>query len=190
MQRDSQRSQLIAMTRIAHAEEYYSELGYVPRAVPWVVREEAYMVTFPDEPDIRRYTTLEGFLVASGEQSFIQLMLNGVELGQAQCTTPCFRDEPHDALHDPYFMKTELIRTDDTSTEALQVMITDAEKFFRMYVEAERVLMDDGTYDIVHPPTGIELGSYGKREYRGYTWLYGTGLAEPRLQRVINSSGR
>jgi hypothetical protein len=28
---------------------------------------------------------------------------------------------------------------------------------------------------------GIEVGSYGKREFKNIKWIYGTGLAEPRF---------
>ncbi len=191
MSRDRNRFQQVSHARLSLAEQHYSSRGYRPVAVPWIVCEEAYLSTMPPPQAITsRYATLGGYLPASGEQSFIHMMLMGENPGKALCTTPCFRDEQHDELHDPYFMKTELIRTDDVSEEALEELLVDATDFFETYVAVERVPMGYGAVDIVDAMTGVELGSYGKRTYGDLTWLYGTGLAEPRLQRVLDAHVR
>jgi hypothetical protein len=31
---------------------------------------------------------------------------------------------------------------------------------------------------------GFELGSYGVRQYHDITWIYGTGIAEPRFSKI------
>jgi len=38
--------------------------------------------------------------------------------------------------------------------------------------------------DIVTVNSNIELGSYGIGSYENYKWVYGTGLAEPRLSQA------
>lgn len=181
--RDHRRPQRVDLHRLAAAEVHYEAAGYVPVAVPWVVPDRAYRATLP--PEATPYATLGGNLVASGEQSFLEMLLDGQQLGMRQCTTPCFRDEVHDELHDPYFMKLELIRTDDTSAAALERMVQDAAAFFARYVTVAVADIGDGSFDLVDARFGIELGSYGRRSRDGLTWLYGTGLAEPRLTRVL-----
>jgi hypothetical protein len=42
----------------------------------------------------------------------------------------------------------------------------------------------DESYDI--ECNGVELGSYGVRHFENIDWIYGTGLAEPRLSTVMN----
>ena len=44
-------------------------------------------------------------------------------------------------------------------------------------------------YDI-ESCNGIELGSYGIREFAGFRWIYGTGVAEPRLSLCIARKGK
>lgn len=171
--------------RIACAVSYYERLGYVLTEVPWIVGARAYEVTKP--PCAVGFVTLGGYLVASAEQGFIQLLQDGTELGKCVAVTPCFRHETYDDLHLPYFMKVELIRTGDISDSALMSMICEAEAFFNA-VTVTRIIRTADGYDIVDAVTGIELGSYGRRQAGELSWLYGTGLAEPRLTRAIQLS--
>lgn len=175
----------IDYARIATAVSYYVGLGYVPTEVPWIVGERAYEVTKP--PGAVGFVTLRGYLVASAEQGFIQLLQGGAKLGKCVAVTPCFRHETYDDLHLPYFMKVELIATADVSDTALTGMIREAEGFFNAYIRTQVIETHDG-YDIVEAVTGIELGSYGRRQTGDLTWLYGTGLAEPRLAKAIQLS--
>jgi hypothetical protein len=174
---------MIDLDRIVSAEHYYAELGFKRTDVPWIVKQEAYHITKPSQA-FRDFATLDGFLVASGEQSFLQLLLDGNEIKKAQCTTPCFRDENHDELHHLYFMKTELINT-EVCDKNLMDMIEAAYWYFRKQLAVKIIKLDDETYDIVDSRFGIELGSYGTREYKNLKWIYGTGVAEPRLTQVI-----
>lgn len=41
----------------------------------------------------------------------------------------------------------------------------------------------DYGYDLLL--SGIEVGSYGFREYKNNKWIYGTGLAEPRFSQAF-----
>lgn len=186
MTRDYQRPVRIDWARIAAAEEFYAAAGFTPVAVPWVVGDAAYRATLP--ADASPYATLGGYLVASGEQSFLQLLDQGVDLCAAQCTTPCFRDEDHDSWHAPYFLKVELLRADDTSDAALEAMIDTAASFLSTYIPVTRLRLPDGSTDLV-TADGVELGSYGRRRRHGHTWLFGTGVAEPRLAAAI-AAGR
>jgi hypothetical protein len=171
--------------KIADAETYYTNKGYSYMSVPWIVTFEAYKVTSPH--DVRQFHTLDGYLNASGEQSFIQLMLEGKKLTKHMTITPCFRDEPVvDDIRYPYFLKVELIDTDATE-DNLHKMITDAKSFLEQYISVEVIATNDDetTFDICDKEFGIELGSYGIRNYKDFKWVYGTGIALPRLDVVL-----
>src|SRR5690606_35745906 len=102
--------------------DFYEARGYVYMEVPWIVSDEAINVTLP--PEAEATTTPLGILVGSAEQSFIELLLRGENITKACAITPCFRDEIDgwDDLHQPYFMKLELIHT-DSSDEVIVEMI-------------------------------------------------------------------
>lgn len=140
----------------------------------------------------------DGFFVASGEQGFIQMMLDGQELKRAVCVTPCFRVERYDHWHLPYFMKAELINAHDTDEGHLIHMVHEACSFFEHALNhpstAVRVVKTgELAYDIVEKSTRIELGSYGIREItvadKRLRWIYGTACAEPRLSRTRERLG-
>lgn len=171
---------------IHEATEHYKRLGYNLIEVPWLVSKEALDVTRP--PEARHFTTFKGELVASGEQSFIEIRKDLCPGRKYQCVTPCFRDEKYDDLHKPWFLKCELILPlwkDDDAEAAVDVVLKDAYDFFRRYASYEgspvKIKTDIG-WDI--NMLGIEVGSYGYREYDGFRWVYGTGVAEPRLSYV------
>ena len=170
--------------KIGEAVEWYKSIGYEYLEVPWIVGDEAYKGTAP--PWVEDYKTLGGNLVASGEQSFMQMLAEGKKIGKAVCCTPCFRADGNDEYHKQYFVKVELINTDVTD-ENLKSMIWDA----RYFLESRYPLFNcglvkffDGTYDLTGMVLGTELGSYGIREWQGHKWIYGTGLAEPRASQV------
>lgn len=180
--RDYQRDVLIDYVKIAQGVEHYEKLGFVSVPTPWVVGPEAYHITFPG--GVAKYETLGGFLVSSGEVGFLQKLLQGETFTRAQTTTPCFRDEDHDELHWPYFLKTELFSSTTTAAE-VDFVTTCAYKFFSRFLDVEVVETDDG-FDI--EASGIELGSYGIRSHGDLAWVYGTGLAEPRFSYTIEQS--
>lgn len=179
---------------LASALEHYKWLGYNVMDVPWMASEASVEVTKP--PDARIFQTFAGCLVASGEQSFIEMMEQGtLPIGKSVCLTPCFRDDPIDELHQQYFMKVELI---DYMPEDLEVAKSQMEMhalaFLSRYVEVglERVFQErEGKAEYLCTDitsNGIELGSYGCREYKSHKWVYGTGCAEPRLSYAIKKA--
>ena len=132
------------------------------------------LVTAP--PHARLFDTFAGSLVASGEQSFIEIR-KSLKPGGYLCVTPCFRDELQpDELHLMYFMKVELIWVAPESiNHSLSDMIAGALAFYSYYLHCDIIKTDIG-YDIAS--NGIELGSYGYREFDDFLWVYGTGCAE------------
>jgi hypothetical protein len=179
---------MIDYMKIATAVEHYKTLGYEYIEAPWLVGRETIDVTKP--PDSQYFDTLFGHLVGSGEQSFIHIRSHLEPGHKYQCVTPCFRDDVTDEFHRMYFMKLELIevmggKEEDDEEEALEDMIDDAWEFFSLYAREESmetVDNEDGTDIEIN---GIEVGSYGVRTYGGFTWAYGTGVAEPRLSAAL-----
>lgn len=199
---------------IAWALEFYKDRGYVyVDDAPWWVSRSAYYSTKPDESGGDFCLSLEsngskkqerlGHPVASGEQSFIQLMLSGRQLKKGICVTPCFREEKRrppsgflfsDRWHQTCFMKAELINADEVSNQSLIGMVHDAMSFFEQFVEVKVIQTSLLEYDIVDKRLRMELGSYGIREYdSGEThleWVYGTAVAEPRFSQTLEALAR
>jgi hypothetical protein len=71
------------------------------------------------------------------------------------------------------------------SSDLLEEIIDCANRFLSNYLDVKVVKLEDYLYDIVEAKTGIELGSYGIREHDNLKWVFGTGLAEPRLSKVL-----
>jgi hypothetical protein len=175
---------MIDYHKIADARQFYTACGFAEIEVPWIVSYEAYAVTCP--ADRQEFCTIGGYLNASGEQSFLDLMMAGRRLTRNCCITPCFRQEPvFDELHQRHFMKLELIDT-DVSRDNLHAMIGVAQGFLNRYLPTRVVPTDvvGECFDIVDLKQGIELGSYGIRRQGDLSWIYGTGLALPRLDVV------
>jgi seryl-tRNA synthetase len=191
---------LINYRLLAKAEAFYQEAGYQLVSVPWTTGNEAIQqVTAPlvEPQEVKGL----GFLVGSAEQSFLAEAVAGRLLpGRYVATTPCFRTEKeYDDIHRPYFMKTELFYlTSAPRRKDLVDMVQSAWSFFEsLGIECEVVLNRDvnrpdaGSFDInaiMSTCPDIELGSYGIRHYQGsgLSWVYGTGLAEPRTSVVLN----
>jgi hypothetical protein len=178
---------------LADAAKFYGPF-YPEIQVPWFISDKALEATMP--PQARRsFTTFAGNLVASGEQSYVQMMMDGtMPAGNWSCVTPCFRDEEYNKYHQIAFMKMELISfparykdwDDGTHHKVCEMemrkMMVKALDFFSQYLPAEIIKTDIG-YDI--QAGSIELGSYGIRQSMGFRWVYGTGCAEPRLSQVL-----
>ena len=198
------------------ALDYYEKAGYKYVDVPWAVSQEAVLITRPPHiqtPVFRYRVDYKGFVpehvgaacgyieqgtdlcpVASAEQSFLQMKIDDPTFsGKLMALTPCFRNEPViDELHQPYFMKVELINWDKTGREDMDKMIADARLFFedQLWVAAIHNTDPDPigivAYDLVTTHSKIELGSYGIREHpKVGRWVYGTGLAEPRYSLAL-----
>lgn len=83
--------------------------------------------------------------------------------------------------------KTELFDNNQVTQSRLLEMVDIALTFFNTLNPglAKVEDMGDGTFDIVGVKTGVELGSYGIRERKNFVWIYGTGLALPRFEQVV-----
>lgn len=175
---------------IADANTYYPNLGYIPIEVPWTVTKEISDITKPiDKKDFALIHENNKVLVASAEQSFLYQYSKGfLPKGKFMSTSPCFRFENYDSWHHKQFIKTEIIITDVVSENMLKKLITQAFKFFSRHLPQEylsKVQTSNSSWDINF--NNIELGSYGFRSCNFLNWIYGTGVAEPRLSLTINN---
>lgn len=182
---------------IADSIDFYTKHGIEYIESPWTVSKEISGLTKPEEKK-NDYEILHNkkTLVASGEQSFLYLMLKGfLPRGTFQTVTPCFRDDLFDLTHTKYFIKNELINTKDVTNNSLHQLIDYAFKFYSdklSRINVEKVKTDEG-YDINFISQGkrIEIGSYGIRRTEIGDYVYGTGCAEPRLshcQKLLNNT--
>lgn len=165
--------------------DFYTSKGFQRIEAPWTVTKAISDITKPK--DAGDFTILEKnkVLVASGEQSFLYLYNKGLlPKGKFQTVTPCFREEPFDEFHSKYFIKNELIVTDNLYKNIELDLAHDALIFFNRYLKRKaQIIKTNNSYDIVCD--NIELGSYGRRKCSFLKWVYGTGVAENRLSRVI-----
>lgn len=171
------------------AEEFYKLNDFKLIEVPWLVNSEINEITKPKESKPFTVVELNKQLVASAEQSFLQLVYdNKLTSGKFQATSPCFRDEVVTNKNRQYFMKNELIILNPNEND-LKNTIHICFKFFKTIVPNLNNLTIVETeigYDIEY--NNIEIGSYGIRQTDKIKWLYATGCAEPRLSYSINKS--
>ena len=172
----------IDYNKIFNALEYYKSKGFEYIHLDWLVDEKISNITKPDI--CKNFFVNDTVLVASGEQSFIKLLIENKLSGRYVGITPCFRDENNiDYTHSEYFLKVELIDTNVSGNSLKEINLSL--EFFNSYIKSEILLTGVDNYDIIDSNNRIELGSYGIREYDGMKWIYATGLAEPRLTRAI-----
>jgi hypothetical protein len=177
---------------LAHSIEYYYDQGFERIESPWTVTKAISDITKPEHGTDWTIREKNKVLVASAEQSFLYLYNKGfLPHGMFQSITPCFRDEPFDELHSKYFMKNELIVTGACVDDALvQKIARISLGFFNQYLPGCEIVeckTIGKSYDIMYKD--VELGSYGLRECSFLKWIYGTGVAEPRLTRTIKKYG-
>lgn len=185
---------MINYSRIGEALGYYEKLcKYKLIEVPWLVSKEAIDVTKP--PALRYFDTFAGHLVGSGEQSLLEIRSRLTPNQRYVCATPCFRDEPEeDYLHLQYFFKVELMHVLPVDEKAaMENMLKEAHDYHAKHKNyATGFYTAQPTVDVVATSegfdinvNGIEVGSYGIREYNKFLWVYGTGLAEPRFTQAL-----
>mgnify|MGYP001465308888 CR=1 FL=1 len=164
---------------------YYNNWGFERIEVPWTVSEYVENLTKPKEAVSCKLQYNDKCLVGSGEQSFLYLYLKEfLPKGQYQAVTPCFRFENYDYLHNKYFIKNELIKTDIVNHNELVHIVDHCLKFFRNYLPDCVSIVTEQGFDIEW--NGYELGSYGIRKNEFLEYIYATGVAEPRLSKLIN----
>lgn len=176
-------NQAINWNYIARAIDFYVGAGFQYIEVPWIVSAASIKTTLPANK--KGYTTELGGLVASAEQSFIELMRG--ELLDSRpyvAATPCFRDDDPDESHSPYFFKVELFSLRSEGFDNSQVFLDVARRFFATLGADTQTVWVNGNYDI--ELNGVEIGSYGIRSIYGFNWTYGTGLAEPRFSYALS----
>ena len=172
---------------LSESVEFYEKCGFRYIETPWTVTKAVCEITKPKDAAHYEIVGKNKVLVGSGEQSFLYLYLKGfLPLGSYQTITPCFRDEIFDITHTKYFIKNEVIVTDDVSETRLQEVIDDSFNFFANYLDAShlKIVKTEQGFDIEYKD--IEIGSYGIRECEYLKWIYGTGCAEPRFSNIIN----
>lgn len=127
---------------------YYQSQGFKYIEVPWMVDDKISDITKPEDRE-NFYVGEKKVLVASGEQSFLQMIHDQkLEYGKYVALTPCFRDETVDDTHKQYFMKTELIVYDNIEN-LMKIFITtlyQCIQFFKTYTDVK----------ILHIPTNKE----------------------------------
>lgn len=164
---------------------FYEYKGFTRIESPWTVTKAVSDITRP--PEAKEFVLKHEnnkVLVASGEQSFLYLYLKGfLPKGQFQTITPCFRHETFDSLHTKYFIKNELIKTDSTEITDLERVVEVAADFFKQWLGDVTIEELPTGFDISFQ--GVELGSYGIRSCDFLTWIYGTGIAEPRFSNLL-----
>jgi len=181
---------------ISDSIKFYSDKGFTRIESPWTVSKAVSGITKPKDKDFDFYLPSKNkVLVASGEQSFLYLYLKGfLPKGRFSTITPCFREESFDFLHTKYFIKNELIITDTVNEKELSKVIEDCLYFFSLYLPKNKLLYEKTEigWDINYNYKGehIELGSYGIRSCEYLDWIYATGVAEPRLSRIVKLDKR
>lgn len=157
---------------IANSITFYENKGFKRIESPWMVSEKVDNITKPVDRIHFQLKHNDKCLVGSGEQSFLYLMIKDfIPNGKYQTVTPCFRYEPFDPYHTKYFMKNELIQTDDVSKRALTRVIEEAAEFYEQYFGRNlSVIETTEGFDI--EINGHELGSYGIREHEYLNWIY------------------
>ncbi len=183
----------------------YQNREFVELDVPWLVTEEAINATIPVGCESMKIVGVDllgqkRHLVASGEQSFIQMMIDGtLPIGKSMCCTPCFRDEK--TLTETTrisFVKVELINYFGymisgipyiNFSEEINKIVNIALEFMQQYNKKIHIKAIGKDLIDIEDQNGLELGSYGLRSYKHHLWIYGTGIAEPRFSISLKNKG-
>jgi hypothetical protein len=174
--------------------KFYYKKDYNRIEAPWLVSKYINDLTKPVDGSDWLLNGFDKYLVASGEQSFLYLAIKEILLkGKYQTITPCFRKDEIDYIHNHYFMKNELIHVlkkplDDMNKIHYQIndLILDSLLFFNSigFTNLKIEKINDYQFDII-TNNGNELGSYGYRSFPFISYIYGTGIAEPRTSKLL-----
>lgn len=169
---------------LSAAITHYGNYGYTQVEVPWIADSDTLYATIPTDLNhdpVMWVPNMNGGLVGSAEQGFVQLR-HSLPRKPLMSVSPCFRrGDNKSPLHREMFMKLEL--HDNSEERDVSAMIEAALGFFRKFVHPVVAKTPEG-FDITDE-NGVELGSYGERSHDGYSWVYGTGVALPRLSSII-----
>lgn len=186
---------------IGKAIEYYTCDNWEYIDLPWNVESKYIEVTLPPEADKVKLVYPQGktlFMVGSAEQSFLAYADKTAlrHSKKLMSVTPCFRDEKQITKYTfPYFLKLELFWTypcvQADITETIVEVAQQVQDFMLHDAGLDTYITETSknTFDLnCNTKDGtIELGSYGYREYFGFGWIYGTGIAEPRTSLCLKN---
>ncbi len=174
---------------LGNALHFFQKNGYRYVEVPWVVHESIVQLTLPEGASPFKVENV-GSLIGSAEQGFLSLRIeNKLEAGKYVSCSPCFRNEPHlDKYHQTQFMKVELYDDKNVSEDTKWDMMENVEDFLAEYSEINlsNLKLSHSKNETDIELNGIEIGSYGIRTIKDHSWVYGTGLALPRLSLAID----
>lgn len=162
------------------AMNYYEKIGYKPIRVPMLVDKDILDLTMPSGRKGVKHE--KQYYVGSAEQSFYQLIKDGAcPDGNYMMITPCQRDEKIlDENHLSMFLKVELISTEKSPW----LLMKDVCDFlYENWIGGYKIEKTTEGFDLIL--NELEIGSYGEREYGGFSLTYGTGLALPRITQAI-----
>lgn len=179
---------------LGRAVEYFGDLGFEYVDTPWMVDADIAAITCPSERYFDRVETNGKILVASAEQGFLQMELEGNLSGVNYISVgPCFRiqdaHENPDGFHQETFAKAELYvrcKSIEQATEIGKELAIKARNFLTL--DAEIVKQSKTSWDL--ELNGIEIGSYGGRAYNDICWAYGTAVALPRYTQAQSAPER
>ena len=181
------------------ALKYFSKRGFRQVEVPWRVSKEAINGTFDSRESFK---SDDKFLIGSAEQGFLELYLqNKLTSNQLMSVSPCFRNEPEDYFHQQEFIKLELIcfldkptdidfRFNDDYSNIKRLVINFIIKKLKIKASdifISGVLDSNSIYSEDILINGIEYGSYGIRQFQDKYYIYGTGVALPRVSKILKS---
>ena len=178
----------IDWAKLAKANEYYSK-HFQYQEVPYLIPETVSNYTKPHREQSfilndGLFTQQAHELVGSAEQGFVYLLMNEGLIGEKLYSiTPCFRADNYDVTHQAWFMKLELFHLSD-KPEDLHSMVECANTFFSQFGNTEIIQVQTQMYDI--NINNIEVGSYGFRHINDKTFIYGTGIALPRIDMALH----
>lgn len=180
----------IDLSLITKAIDFY---GYSQAKVPYLVDPDIMDWTCPQGVRDKRLTHTDGKqYVASAEQSFLQLEKDGkLSLNDEPmlALTPCYRDEEVlDDTHLNVFLKLEIFEYNPVDEVTDLYLAKRMQNFFDHEGLITKIIKTDIGYDVV-TKDNLELGSFGYRTTpKGVSYVYGTGLAEPRASLAIEES--
>jgi len=174
----------ISWANVAKAISFYTHCGFSYVEVPWVVTDEAVNITLP--PGVQAQRCQDGPLVGSGEQSLLQMALDGdLMSGRYVAASPCFRDDAPDVWHQRTFFKVEAMELSmlpiPDAHHRVEELADLALRFLGSLEGGEAVEIVETAFGLDIELYGIELGSYGYRSFGDLHWIYGTGYADPRF---------